>query len=249
MSEGKDIAVADGREMANGITASQRLTLIREALTNPDVSPEKAGQMLDLMAKMEDRQARADFIAAKVAAISDMPHIGKDGENTHTGVRYATWERMQPAITPVLMRHGLILTFKVGHEGNRVAITPILSGHGWQEEGGAVILPSDEGKGRSNVQAVGSSISYGKRYAAMAMLNLIQKGLVEDDDGRAAGGETPERKLTPDQQALVEAGRSAAMNGTATYDEWFKGLPTAQKGWLIVEDHHAKNKQTAEKVG
>lgn len=229
MSESKEITTGNGgREVAHheerGITASQRLALIKEALINPDVAPEKAAAMMELTFKLEDRQARADFIAAKVAAIAEMPSIGKDGQNTHTGSRYATWERMQPLITPILSRHGLVLTFEVGHEGPRVTVAPVLSGHGWEERGGAIVLPADTGKGRNDVQAVGSSVQYGKRYAAMAMLNLIAKGLAEDDDGNAGGGTPldPYEALTDQERAWVDEGRLQAKEGVEAYSEWFK---------------------------
>lgn len=221
---GREIAHHDGEDEARGITASQRLALIKEALVNPDVAPEKAAAMMELTFKLEDRQARARFIEEKAAAISEMPHIGKDGRNTHTDIRYSTWERMQPAITPVLERHGLALNFKIGHRDGKVAVTPILSGHGWVEEGGEVVLPADGSGSKNNVQAIGSSIKYGQRYAAMAMLNLISRGLVEDDDGHAGGGGAvdPYDALTDEERGWVEEGREVAKEGMEAYSAWFK---------------------------
>lgn len=260
MSESKELANRAGGEIVaedRGITASQRLALIREALINPDVAPEKAAAMMELTFKLEDRQARADFIAAKVAAIASMPTIAKDGKNTHTGSMYATWERMQPIITPILSRFGLVLTFSIGNENGRVSVAPILSGHGWEERGGAIVLPADEGKGRNNVQAVGSSVQYGKRYAAMAMLNLIARGVADDDDGHTGGGGDydPYDALSNDERGLVDAGRSRSMDGAAAYQEWFKALPTEQRGFLAYNkgaggrSWHDANKDAAAKSG
>jgi hypothetical protein len=185
-----------------------RFALLREALTNPDVQPEKAVAMADLMFRIEDRQREANFIAAKVAAISEMPRIGKDGLNDHTKTRYAKWETMQPIITPILARHGLVLNFEIGDQNGKIAVTPILSGHGWTERGGAMVLPADIGKGRNDVQAVASSGSYGKRHAAMAMLNLVQGGVVEDDDGNAAGGTALDayQQLDSNYRGIVDEG-------------------------------------------
>lgn len=257
----QEITQAGGRELgpaqeATGITVGQRLQLLREALTNPDVQPEKAVAMAELMFRLEDRDARASFIAAKVRAISEMPHIGKDGKNTHTGIAYATWERMQPIITPVLARHGLVLNFDIGHDGPRVTVAPILSGHGWEERGSAIVLPADVGKGRNDVQAVGSSVQYGKRYAAMAMLNLVARGLAEDDDGRAGGGTPadPYDALEAHERALVDEGREKAADGTEAYADWFKGLPADQRGFLAYNragggvSWHDQNKALAAKV-
>lgn len=252
----------DCRDLAHhqeerGITVGQRLQLLREALTNPDVQPEKAVAMAELMFRLEDRDARAAFIAAKVRAISEMPRIGKDGENTHTKQRYARWEYAQPIITPILARHGLVLNFDVSQQDGRVAVAPILSGHGWEERGSPIVLPSDKGAGRNDVQAVGSSVSYGKRYAAFAMLNIITGGLAEDDDGQAGGGSpaSPYDALSGEERALVDEGRQRAADGMEAYAEWFRSLPADQRGFLAYNkaagnmSWHDQNKDLAAKIG
>ncbi len=48
-----------------------------------------------------------------------------------------------------------------------------------------MILPPDMGGDRNRIQAIGSAVSYAKRYTATALLNLTSRG--EDDDGRLAG--------------------------------------------------------------
>jgi hypothetical protein len=47
-----------------------------------------------------------------------------------------------------------------------------------------ISLPLDSGPGRNNLQAMGSTISYGKKYLAFMLLNIVTEG--EDDDGRGA---------------------------------------------------------------
>lgn len=266
MAEGKQITphkggapAVQGSDDPNAITAAQRLQLIREAMVNPDVAPDKAAVMMDLMFRLEDRQAHARFIEAKVAAIAAMPRFAKDGINTHTESRYAKWETMQPIITPILSAHGLVLNFEVDDDNNRVVVIPILSGHGWEEKGGRVVLPHDQGKGRNNVQAVVSSLSYGKRAAAGAMLNLVTGGLPEDDDGNAAGGTPmePYAMLTADERELVDEGRRKASEGAAAYGDWFKGLTLDQRGFLSFNkadmahsrSWHQQNKDAAADFG
>ena len=46
-------------------------------------------------------------------------------------------------------------------------------------------LALDAGPGRNNLQAMGSSLSYGKRYCTEMLLNIVREG--EDDDGRLGG--------------------------------------------------------------
>ena len=238
----RQLAHTEGQEI--GLPMEQRMALLREALTNPNVQPEKAQAMAELMFRMEDRDREASFIRAKVAAISEMPRIGKDGFNSHLKSRFAKWETMQPIVNRVLTKHGLSLSFVVGGDNNKLTVRPVLQGHGWTEQGEAMPLPADDGPGRSKVQAVGSSVSYGKRYTAMAMLNILQAGVQEDDDG-AGGGD---RELSREQTELIENGRSAALGGVEEYEAWFKGLTPAARGWLAMEGEHEKLKEAASKV-
>lgn len=59
-------------------------------------------------------------------------------------------------------------------------------------------LPPDLSGDKNSIQAVGSSVSYGKRYTACALLNITSRG--EDDARSAAGCASPQtkwRKLKP----------------------------------------------------
>lgn len=256
--QGRDLAHAP--EGGGGLTDERaRFALLKEALTNPDVQPEKAVAMADLMFRIEDRQRQAQFIAAKVAAIAQMPKMAKDGQNTNTQARYAKWETAQPIITPILARHGLVLNFSIGDREGKVAVTPILSGWGWEEKGEAMVLPADTGPGRNAVQAVASAASYAKRHAAFAMLNIVQgPPRTDDDDGNAAGGTALDAydQLDGQQKALVDEGRSRAGEGVEAYEAWFKGLDTQARGFLAFNTAwpnnvtwHAQNKDLAAKVG
>jgi len=237
--------VQHGGSREVGLPIEQRMALLREALTNPDVQPEKAQAMAELMFRMEDRDREASFIRAKTAAIAEMPRIGQDGYNSHLKSRFAKWETMQPIVNRVLTKHGLALSFVVGGDANKLTVRPVLQGHGWTEQGEAMPLPADTGPGRSAVQAVGSSVSYGKRYTAMAMLNILQAGVVEDDDGSGNGGA---KERTSEQDDVIDAGRRAALNGVTAYEEWFRGLSAAWRGWLAVEGEHERLKDAAAKV-
>ena len=66
-----------------------------------------------------------------------------------------------------------------------------------------MVLVHDSTGSKNAVQAVGSSTSYGKRYTAMALLNITTGG--EDDDGTAAGApETLNDEQLADLQGKME---------------------------------------------
>jgi hypothetical protein len=228
-----EIVQHDGGSRAVGIPMDQRMAMLREALTNPDVNPEKAAAMAELIWKMEDREREAEFNRAKIAAINEMPAIFKRGENTHTSTRYAKFEDYHRAIMPVLKRHGLTLDFRIGSEGRDITVQPILRHeNGYVEEGGIMRGPADEGKGRSAIQAVGSASSYLKRYSMRAMLNIVEDG--EDNDGAGfLSTDAPNDR----QARLIESAAEAVAAGT--YDDWFAKIPLKDRAWLISTGRHA----------
>lgn len=251
---GREIAQHEGGGLSDG---AARFALLKQALIDPNVQPEKASAMADLMFKMEDRDRQTRFIAAKVAAIAAMPRIVKDGKSNHGA--YSTWEQMQPRITAVLTGHGLALNFDIGQtDKGQVTVAPILSGYGWEERGSAIVLPADTSGSKNNVQAVGSAVKYGQRYAAMAMLNIVTGGVPDDDDGNAAGGTALDayEQLTPPQKSLVDEGRAKAHEGFDPYQEWFKALSAQERGfltfnqaWPSPKTWHDQNKDLVAKVG
>jgi hypothetical protein len=58
---------------------------------------------------------------------------------------------------------------------------------GGHSEEATKFYPADTSGSKNAIQAIGSSISYGKRYTASALLNLTSRK--EDDDGAKGGGE------------------------------------------------------------
>lgn len=70
-------------------------------------------------------------------------------------------------------------------EADRIEVTGVLSHREGHFEETMLSLPMDTTGSKNNVQAIGSSISYAKRYTAGALLNITSRG--EDDDGTAAG--------------------------------------------------------------
>ena len=128
------------------------------------------------------------FEAAFGALQAELPVIGERGRVPQAGGRdaygYALWEDINEVIRPILGRHCFSLRFRVRQDGRSVTVTAALvHRHGHREET-ELTLPVDATGGKNGVQAIGSSVSYGKRYTASLLLNLTTRG--EDDDGTAA---------------------------------------------------------------
>ena len=161
------------------------MAIIERAALNPDVDAAKMDQLFALQEKVLARNARTAYFRALAEMAGALPAVAEKGTG-HNATKYAKWEDIQAAITPILGQHGFALSFRTKVEDKAIRITAILAHREGHTEENELLLPADNSGSKNAVQAVGSSITYGFRYTACALLN-IQTG-VTDDDGRAAGG-------------------------------------------------------------
>jgi len=240
-------AIAHVDDQAAGLptvtNSAGMLAMIANAASDPTVDANKMVTLAKLATDLQDRERQAEFSRAKVAAISEMPRVFKAGKSDKH--RYAKFEDMHQRVMPILTRHNLTVNFAIGQSGNLITVEAVLEhANGVQLRGGPMSMPSDEGPGRNKVQAVASTISYGKRATMKAILNIIETDNKEDDDGNAGGG-TGAAPMDPRKRDLVAAGERAAKEGPTYYLDWFKNLDAASKGWLVFEGHHDRMKTLA----
>jgi len=176
------------------------IAMIERVALNPDVDIDKMERLLQMQERILDRNAKSAFTAALALMQPELPVVDRKGkivihkkdaekipENVIQSTPYALWEDINDAIRPILAKYGFALSFRVKKEADRVEVTAILSHREGHSEETMLSLPMDSTGSKNNVQAIGSSTSYGKRYTACSLLNITSRG--EDDDGAAAGAE------------------------------------------------------------
>lgn len=176
------------------------LTIIERAARDPNVDIDKMERLFRMKLDMEARAAKAAYLSALAEMQPKLPVITKhgvinknekDARGNNTGrqeamTKYARWEDVVEAITPILTVHGFSLTFRIAQPTlDRIVVTGVLGHREGHTEETAISLPIDNTGAKNNVQGWGSSTSYGKRYTGFALLNIVARG--EDDDGNAAG--------------------------------------------------------------
>lgn len=176
------------------------ISIIERAARDPSVDIDKMERLIALSRQAAQDRARTAFDAALAEMQPELPVVGrkgkiefreKDGQGKRTGdiqqsTPYALWEDINEAIRPVLQEHGFALSFRTGlAPDGKITVTGILSHREGHREETTIALQHDSSGSKNAVQAVGSSTSYGKRYTAIALLNITTRG--EDDDGKAAG--------------------------------------------------------------
>lgn len=223
------------------------LAMIARAASDPNVSVEKMVALEQLHERMIDRAAKEAYMRAFSAAMLEMPTISKNGailnNSNQIQSRFSKWEDIDRAVRPILRRHGLVMTFKIGEAPNKALSVCAVLIHtgGHAEEGGYMPLPVDATGAKNAVQGTGSAMSYGKRYTTIAMLNIITEGTDTD------GATEPTGEAASQAQRLWESeAKDAAKGGLKAYLGHFAKLPRVTKLYLVNSGEHEKNKSNAE---
>lgn len=183
-----------------GQEVSMLATISRLAL-DPRCDMDKLERLIALQDRMEAKTALESFNAAYAEMQCAMPSVEKRTENTHTKKMYADLDDINYAVRPVMAKFGFGVSFKILTQPQGVSITGILMHKGGHREETTMVLPLDTGAGRSPVQALGSTTTYGKRYVMCALLN-ITSGDDNDNDGYV---DQSEQMITPAQARQVQA--------------------------------------------
>lgn len=181
--------VEEQRAAAPAVVQSEStaiISMIERAACDPNVDIDKMERLLQMQERVLAQRARAAFASALAELQQELPVVRERGRGDKQA-KFALWEDLNEAIRPAMGRHGFSLTFRVGsNAGGKLSVTGVLMHRDGHAEETTMELPLDSSGSKNAVQAVGSSTSYGKRYVAMAILNITSTG--EDDDGRAGGG-------------------------------------------------------------
>lgn len=159
------------------------LAVISRAAADPNTDVDKMERLMSMYERIESKRAVAAYQADLAEMQEALPSVGERG-NAANRYTYALWEDINAAIKPVLKRFGFALSFRTDCQKDSISVTGVLTHRDGHREETTISLPADSSGNKNAVQAVASSVSYGKRYTAGALLNLTSHG--EDDDAFAA---------------------------------------------------------------
>lgn len=128
-----------------------------------------------------------DLAAALVAFQGELTNPKKTASNPHHGSKYTPLDEIMNTIRPILMKHGLMVIQSTGTEGELITCsTRVIHKSGQWLESALLKLPgSMKGRNEFSAQALGSAISYGRRYQLSALLGITSE---DDDDANGAQG-------------------------------------------------------------
>lgn len=174
------------------------INVIAEAAVNKDMDVAKLEKLMDLQERMLAREAREAYAVAYVKMKPELPLVIRTKHNTQTKSNYAALEDVNTVIDPILSRHGFATSFKVVSQTDTSVTGAAELWHSSGHVESLTMTMAIDNKGiqgtvnKTNPHAVASTITYLKRVATCAILN-ISTG--DDRDGNATIGDDEAAEL------------------------------------------------------
>jgi hypothetical protein len=251
-----------------GDSSSTVLELIERVALDPRGDVEKLERMMAMYDRLKAQEAELAYNAAKGRILKKLVGIkivknrsalyeiekGKPQNGTYQTFKYAPLEEIDKHLRPLLAEENMDLSYSdEPREGGGIRIRGRLkhlpSGH---YEDSFMSAPLDTTGGKSEVQAVGSTNSFLRRYIACNIFNIVVVG--DDDDGN--GGTIDDTQTTTllelikrakvgpkflkymRAQSIEEAGSLEAAVATIASRDYRKAITTLEEQIAKAEASH-----------
>jgi hypothetical protein len=145
---------------------------------------------------MKSSEAINEIGAALAIAQGNFKIAEKNGKNPHFKNEFSTITDLHNAVKEALAANSLAIIQPAEFVDNRITIvTKLIHKSGQYFESELPLKPTSD-----TPQQLGSAITYGRRYALAAMLNIASSE--EDDDGNSASGIGQKPPAPPDNHKL-----------------------------------------------
>lgn len=204
------------------------MAMVERLAANPAVDVTKLAQIVDLQRGILADNAKAAFNAAFAQMQPEIPTIARSKRTNNA--KYAPQEDIVQVVRPILERHGFGLSFRTEWpDKNTVRVVGILTHAEGHERTSEFLSEADDTGNKNDIQALGSAVTYGRRYTTTDLLNITTKDM--DDNGAAAGRRTQSEVKAPagfedwwtDMIACADSGTKALE------EAWTKSKPEYRK--------------------
>lgn len=225
------------------IPPAANLALVIERLAaNPSVDVAKLEKIIELQERVLASQAKSAFAAAFSKMQGELPPI-ENRKKTNTG-KYAPLEDIVEVVRPILSKWGFALSHRCEWPPTtppKIRVIGILTHEAGHERESIFEAEADESGSKNDIQGLGSSNAYGRRYTTKDLLGVVTRN--EDTDG--ARSQVRQEIKAPhgfyewfgDLQAVADNGHAALK------DAWTKSKPefrehltkTNSQGWEALK--------------
>jgi hypothetical protein len=172
--------------------ANTMQSFIERAARDETFNLDKFRELLVMQREENQLRARHEFNVAMARVQAQLQSISRDRSNPATRSKYATLQAIDAAARPVYTEHGFSVRFGTGTapwEGWVRVTCELAHVGGYSEQhhlDGPLDVSGAQGKtNKTGIQAIGSTVSYLRRYLMLLVLNLVTVD-DDDDDGEAA---------------------------------------------------------------
>lgn len=153
--------------------------LMLSRLIENGVEPDKLGQMLDFVERVSARRAAERFADAFANIQAEMPAVLKwresGGDGAKLRYKFASLDDVMAAAGPVMARHGMTASFDTEHETEKTrgmlkVVVRLRVGSHFEDKSFMTPIPAMT---VNDTQKFGAALTYAKRYALCAALNIV----------------------------------------------------------------------------
>ena len=245
------------------------LALIERLALDPHADVEKLERMMTMYERLKAKEAELAYNAAKGRILKKLAGIkivknrsvvheidnGKPQRGACEAFKYAPLEEIDKHLRPLLAEENMDLSYSdESREGGDILIRGRLK-HlpGGHYEDSFMPAPPDTTGGKSNVQGVGSTNSFLRRYVACNIFNIVV--VADDDDGTGGTIDEVQTKTILDliktakvgpkflkymkARSVEEAGSLEAAVATIAARDFRKAISTLEEQIAKTEASHA----------
>ncbi len=175
----------DAVQLPAVIEPSSIMSKVIELASTPGINTEMVDRLIAWHEREQARQAMEAFNVAMSAAQGEIRAVTRNAYNDQTRSKFANLEAVDDAIRPIYTKHGFRLSFtETPDDAAEMRITCIVARGAHVENYSLPALADMTGpKGAPNktqVQGVGSTVSYLRRYLTCLVFNVATR---DDNDG------------------------------------------------------------------
>ena len=209
------------RTVNNTEVAQQDMSMasrIVELASMPDFDVAKLDKLMDLQEREMNRLAKIAFNKDFTSMQSEITTVTKSKQGHN--YKYATLEDIVDIVRPTLEKHGFAVSFGVNTTSDIIVTCTLMHKEGHSIET-TMQLPADKSGSKNAVQAIGSSVSYAKRYTLSSLLNIATR----DDDDAQAAMQQDQRTITRGQSQTLESKyEKLPKERQEKFDSWLSSL-------------------------
>jgi hypothetical protein len=162
------------------------ISAIGRMAADPNLDADKMIRLFELQERLMAKQAEIQFAEAMARLQPKLPVVRKNGMIAFKEQKtpFARYEDIDEAIRPLLNAEGFSISFDSKRVEGGTEYSCEVSHSAGHSKTKSLILPADTSGSKNSIQAIGSTVSYAKRYLVGMHFNIITKG--QDDDANTA---------------------------------------------------------------